>query len=126
MLTFSAGLRRRCVVATACLLLPTACVPAKPADLAIRGATVVDVIDGSLRADQTVLIKDTRIVAIGPATSVEVPANVNVVDMQGRYLIPGLWDMHVHSVANVTVDRSNELVAAQRGDPDFEALLRSG
>jgi imidazolonepropionase-like amidohydrolase len=112
------------MLATACVLLPTACVHTTPADLAIRGATVVDVIDGSLRSDQIVLIKDKRIVAVGPTALVKAPRNVNVVEMQGCYLIPGMWDMHVHSVANVTVDRSNQSVAAQ--DWHFPLFLAHG
>ncbi|HET7203786.1 MAG TPA: amidohydrolase family protein [Steroidobacteraceae bacterium] len=102
----------------------TACVHTKPADLAIRGVTVVSVIDGSLRSDQTVLIEDKRIVAIGAAAAVEVPKNVSVVEMHDGYLIPGLWDMHVHSVANVTVDRSNKSISAQ--DWHFPLFLAYG
>jgi imidazolonepropionase-like amidohydrolase len=112
------------VVAAACTLLPTACARTRPADLAIRGATVVDVIHGSLRTDQIVLIKGNRIVAIEPTASVGLPGNATVVDLPGTYLIPGLWDMHVHSVANVAVDRANRSVAAQ--DWHFPLFLAYG
>jgi imidazolonepropionase-like amidohydrolase len=84
----------------------------------------VDVTDGSLRSDQTVLIEGSRIVAVGPVATVEVPDNAEVVEAQGRYLIPGLWDMHVHSVANVAVDRSQKSVAAQ--DWHFPLFLAHG
>jgi imidazolonepropionase-like amidohydrolase len=75
--------------------------------------TVVDVRDGSLHPEHTVLVSGNRIAAVGPAHEVAVPDDAEIVEAAGRYLIPGLWDMHVHSVANVTVDRSNESVAAQ-------------
>ena len=69
---------------------------AQPADLAIRGATVVDMTDGSLLPAQTVLVAGHRIVGVGPADEIAVPNDAEVVDAAGKYLIPGLWDMHVH------------------------------
>jgi serine-type D-Ala-D-Ala carboxypeptidase/endopeptidase len=68
------------------------------ADVAIRGGTVVDVTSGSLVPDQTVLIAGNRIVAVGPSDEVGIASGADVVDAAGGYLIPGLWDMHVHSV----------------------------
>jgi hypothetical protein len=67
-----------------------------PATLAIVRVTVVDVEGGARRADQTVLVAGNRIVAVGPAAAVRVPAGARVVDGAGKYLIPGLWDMHAH------------------------------
>ena len=72
--------------------------------MAIRDVTVVDVVDGSLRGKQTVLVAGSRITAVGPAEQVRIPGDADVVDATGAFLIPGLWDMHVHSVANVTWD----------------------
>jgi hypothetical protein len=124
MMKFAVFPKRQCLVATACLLCLAACAQTQPADVAIRGVTVVNVTDGSLLSDQTVLIEGSRIVAIGPVAEVEVSDKADVVDAQGRYLIPGLWDMHVHSVANVTVDRSQKSVAAQ--DWHFPLFLAHG
>ena len=67
-----------------------------PATLAIRHVSVVDVTGGPTRPDQTVLVQGNRIVTVGPAASVRVPAGARVVDGSGKYLIPGLWDMHTH------------------------------
>jgi imidazolonepropionase-like amidohydrolase len=61
--------------------------------------THVTVIDGTSeqpRVDRTVVIRGNRIVAEGPAASTTVPANARVIDGHGKFLIPGLWDMHVH------------------------------
>ena len=66
------------------------------ADLALAHATVVDVENGRLIADQTVLITGNRITAVGPSRSVAVPSGARVIDARGKYLIPGLWDMHAH------------------------------
>ncbi len=64
--------------------------------LALRHATVVDVRDGGLLPDQTVLIAGNRIEALGPSATTPLPSGVKVIDIEGRYLIPGLWDMHAH------------------------------
>jgi imidazolonepropionase-like amidohydrolase len=64
-----------------------------PADLAIENVTVIDAASGA-RAEQTVLVRGDTIVSVGPAAAA-VEAE-QVVDGTGRYLIPGLWDMHVH------------------------------
>jgi imidazolonepropionase-like amidohydrolase len=90
-------------VSILCLLL-FACAHAQPPMLAIRGVTVVDVMDGSLRPEHTVLVAGNRITAVGPADHLRTPDDAVLVDAAGGFLIPGLWDMHVHSVANVTWD----------------------
>ena len=64
--------------------------------VAFRGVTVVDVTGGASRHDQTVLITGNRIVAVAPAGEVQVPKDTKLVDARGKYLIPGLWDLHTH------------------------------
>ena len=71
----------------------------QPADLAVTHVGVVDVEDGRVLPDRTVLVRGNRIVAMAPASDVAVPAAARVIDGRGRFLIPGLWDMHAHVVA---------------------------
>lgn len=104
-------------------LVLTDCTP-RAAMVAIRAVTVVDVMNGSVRAKQTVVVAGNRITAVGAADQVRIPDDADLVDATGGFLIPGLWDMHVHSVANVTVDRSLESVAAQ--DWHFSLFLAHG
>ncbi|WP_420125035.1 amidohydrolase family protein [Longimicrobium sp.] len=66
-------------------------------DLALTHVTIVDVESGGLRADQTVLIRDSRIAWTGPSREARIPSGARTVDATGRYAIPGLWDMHVHT-----------------------------
>ena len=73
---------------------------AQSSRLAIRGAAVVDVTDGSLRPDQVVLVEGRWIAALGSVAAVDIPADAQVVEAAGKYLIPGLWDMHVHSAVD--------------------------
>lgn len=71
-----------------------ACGPAEPpADLAIENVTVIDAENG-VRTAQTVVVTDGRITAVQSAD--EAVDATEVVDGAGRYLIPGLWDFHVH------------------------------
>ena len=43
-----------------------------------------------------VVIEKDRIVAAGPRSRVTVPKGATVVDARGKYILPGLWDMHAH------------------------------
>lgn len=61
---------------------------------AITGVTVVDTRAGTIRPNQTVLVGDGRIQSV--ETGRAAPAGATVIDGRGRFLIPGLWDMHVH------------------------------
>src|SRR5262245_57571021 len=65
--------------------------------LAFTHATVIDMTDAPPKPDMTVLIVGNRIAAIGKTGKLRTPRNAQVVDASGKYLIPGLWDMHVHS-----------------------------
>jgi hypothetical protein len=66
------------------------------ADLAISNVAVIDVRDGRILPGQTVLIKGNRIAAIADASRVRIAMPARVIDGTGKYLIPGLLDMHVH------------------------------
>jgi hypothetical protein len=62
----------------------------------ITHVTVIDTEAGKEDRDSTVIISGNRILDIKDAAHVKVPAGAKVVDGKGKYLIPGLWDMHVH------------------------------
>lgn len=65
--------------------------------IAFTGVSVVSMKAGEgVAADQTVLVGDGRIIAIGPASEVDVPPAATRVEAAGKYLMPGLADMHVH------------------------------
>ena len=83
---------------TAALLAGVARRPAPPAatyDLLINHVSVVDVASGRLQPDQAVAVAGGKIVRVGPAAQAHYQAR-QTVDGRGRYLLPGLWDMHVH------------------------------
>jgi len=65
--------------------------------LAIVGVAVIPMTEGTtILNDRTVLIRDGRIEAIGARSKVRVPAGARIIDGKGKYLMPGLADMHVH------------------------------
>jgi imidazolonepropionase-like amidohydrolase len=63
---------------------------------AIVGGTLVDVNNGHTISDAVLLIDGERIEAIGPAGAVSVPAGAQVIHAEGKWLLPGLMNMHVH------------------------------
>jgi len=77
--------------------------------LALTNVTVVDVRTGALRRDQTVLVKDHRIAAVGASREMKLLAKAQQVDGSGLFLIPGLWDMHVHLVFGDWFPRGKEI-----------------
>ena len=61
-----------------------------------EGVNVVPLDRDGVVADQTVLVRDGRIAAVGAAGSVQVPAGAQRIDGRGRWLMPGLAEMHAH------------------------------
>ncbi len=89
------------LVASLIAIFPLGCGAPEPrvvsAAFAIENVTVIDVESGNRTADQTVVVSGNRITAVGP-DDVAVPAGARVIDGQGQFLIPGVWDMHVHAL----------------------------
>ena len=70
------------------------CFSQASAELLIRDVTVVDVSTGAASPGRSILIRGDRIVRIG--TAVDAPKGSKFFDGRGRFVISGLWDMHVH------------------------------
>src|SRR5262245_19064558 len=64
--------------------------------LAFTHVTVIDATGAPPKGAQTVVVSGERIAAVGPTSDVKIPAGACVVDSRGKYLIPVLWDLHVH------------------------------
>jgi imidazolonepropionase-like amidohydrolase len=74
--------------------------------VAFTHVTVIPMDRERVLVDQTVLVRGGRIAAVGPAASVRVPADARTVDGRGRFLIPGLMDMHTHLLSDGAVPDS--------------------
>jgi imidazolonepropionase-like amidohydrolase len=77
------------------LRMPLA-IPAEPKAVAFTGVTVIDPYSSLPAAGMTVVTSAGLIVEVGKAGKAKIPAGTLVVDAGGKYMIPGLWDMHVH------------------------------
>lgn len=80
--------------------LPKAMTPALPPfkaqTVAFTNVNVLPMNKEQVLKNQTVIVRDGRIVQIGDAGKVKVPKDAQTVDGRGKYLMPGLADMHVH------------------------------
>ena len=74
------------------------------ADVAITHVTLIDTEAGGARRDVTVVISGDRIAAVRDAASTHAPDGAEIIDGRGKFLIPGLWDMHVHMYATPDVN----------------------
>src|ERR1019366_4702625 len=84
--------------------------PAAPSAVAITHVTIIDTTGAPAMSDMTVVVKDQRVVEVGKSDAVHPPTGARLVDGSGRYLIPGLWDMHVHEVFGDWIPRNEKLV----------------
>jgi imidazolonepropionase-like amidohydrolase len=116
---------------------PTPCVgadggifscPPAPKTIAIRAGHLFDSRSGQLLANQVVVVSGERIVEVGAASSVKIPAGAQVIDLSGAYVLPGLIDAHTHMFntrnAKMTAE-SSMLIAVQNVTADLRAGFTS-
>jgi imidazolonepropionase-like amidohydrolase len=94
--------------------------PPAPVVTALVGGTVVTVDGGPAIKNATVLITGERISQIGPADSTAIPAGAKIIAMTGRWLMPGLMNMHVHLGLKLPGAAGNSLAT----ESDTEEVLR--
>jgi cytosine/adenosine deaminase-related metal-dependent hydrolase len=92
--------------------------------LAFTGATLFDSEKATLTPGHTVVIEGGHIAAVGPDGKVKVPEGAEVVPLNGKTLMPGLWDMHVHLAAgDGLLDIANGITTVRDMGNDMDALL---
>ncbi len=92
-----------------CVLWPLSGCARPDKALAIAHVTVIDCTGAAPQPNSTVLIASGRITAVGPSVSTSVPSGALVVNGKGKFLIPGLWDMHGH-LTDATEDALSLLI----------------
>jgi hypothetical protein len=70
--------------------------PSAKQNIVLSHVTVIDATGAPAHLDVTVVITGDRITEIGDSEKIRVPKDAQVVNATGKFLIPGLWDMHVH------------------------------
>src|SRR5437870_1140892 len=85
----------------AAVLVAESVVSAQSPAFVIRNVTVIDGTGAAAQPGTDVVVTGSRITAVGK--NARVPAGAQIVDGTGKFLIPGLWDMHVHPRGNVQI-----------------------
>ena len=94
-------------------------------DLVIRNARLFDPRDLRVTPATSVVVSGERIVRVGPDADVKAPANAEIIDAQGRFLMPGLWDNHQHFSDNDgALDLANGVTSARDMANDTDAFLQ--
>ena len=81
--------------------------------LAFTHVTVIDPASGASRSEMTVLVEGSRISGVRPDSATGIaalPAGSREIDARGKFLIPGLWDMHVHTLFGDWVPGGREVI----------------
>lgn len=100
------------------LAAPASADTSAPHVVAVRAGKLVDVVDGKVLSDQTILISDDRITAVGPTAAAVVPAGAERIDLSAYTVLPGLIDMHTHLTSDAMLGGYNAL-----GVSDIRAAL---
>jgi imidazolonepropionase-like amidohydrolase len=93
-------------------VVPACAGPPVQKAIAITHVSVIDVESGQIRPDYTVLVSGNRIGYVGPASSATIPADARIIDGRGKFLMPGLWDMHVNGFLWVFSEFAGPLMIA--------------
>lgn len=64
--------------------------------VAITNVNLVDVNTSTIRPGTTILMRESRIMAVGADGTLRIPAGTHLVDGAGRWALPGIWEMHAH------------------------------
>jgi len=100
--------------------------PRKPHSLLVKHVTVIDSTGSAPHSDMSVLIEDGRIKSISSSSQSNLDTGTLIVDARGKFLIAGLWDMHVHALSKDQPDRFFPLFIANgvTGIRDMEETSR--
>jgi imidazolonepropionase-like amidohydrolase len=71
--------------------------------LAVKGATLLDVSTGQQISNSAIVVEGDRIKEVGNAANIVIAADAHVIDASGKWIIPGLIEMHVHGSARKDV-----------------------
>ena len=77
--------------------------------LVLSHVNVIDATGTPMQSDMTVIVKNQHITKIAKSGKVRLPPHAKIVDATGKYLIPGLWDMHVHTVFGDWLPRNEKI-----------------
>ncbi len=97
-----AFMRFRTLLILGWLSLPPLCLAQTANQLVITHITVIDGTGAPPKPDMTLVVSGNRIATMGRTGTVKIPEGAQVVESREKFLIPGLWDMHVHMFNQIT------------------------
>jgi imidazolonepropionase-like amidohydrolase len=111
------------------LLFALCSFPGWSQSLVIKDVTVIDATGKAAQPNMTVSIEGGQIMGVRPSKKIHTPKNATIIDGTGKFLIPGLWDMHVHGASDTRAPWSHLLFVANgvvgvrdmSGPPDARA-----
>ena len=115
---------RSLLALTAASVATLASLSAQPSSLAFVNVSVVPMDRETVLASHTVVVRGDRIVEIGPSSTVKAPAGATVVDGTGKFLMPGLAEMHGHLTGgNDALNERILLLSVARGVTTVRGML---
>ena len=96
---------------------------------ALVGGTVIDGTGTAPVPNATVLVQGAKILAVGPAATVKAPKGANVIDVRGKFILPGFIDCHTHITSEtdqLEYHTDTNSLAALRGLQLMNFYLKSG
>jgi imidazolonepropionase-like amidohydrolase len=93
---------------------------------AFKGFTLIDGTGAAARTGQAMIVTDGRITWLGPMAQLKAPAGAQMIDLSGRYVIPGLIDDHVHLGAVVGLDQKADNETQENVEHDLRTYASYG
>jgi hypothetical protein len=113
------------LLGTALTISATAAVTPETRELVITRVSVIDVVNGRVLSNRTITIRDETITAVTEDAAPR--AGARIVDGHGKFLIPGLWDMHAHNqgsgAESLDLYLANGVVGARDMGSDLEFIV---
>jgi len=91
-----------------------------------KGFSLIDGTGAPAKSNQAMIVTDGRISWLGPTSQLKAPSGAEVVDLSGRYVIPGLIDSHVHLGAVIGITQSADNETEQNVEHDLRAFASYG
>jgi hypothetical protein len=79
----------------------------RPNSIAFTHVTVLNMTGGPAKRDMTVIVSGNRISVVEKSQNTKVPKGTKVIDATGKFMLPGLWDMHVHALRQQGLNTDN-------------------
>ena len=98
----------------------------QPTSLAFTHVTIIDMTGTLPKSDMTVVVTGNRITALGQTGKIRIPKEAQIINATGKFLIPGLWDMHFHlkeSERTFPLFIANGVTGVRNTGGDFQKLF---